>query len=524
MTHKGETKESRSDGILVDPKAPFSSTTPGEVEKRLVTLYAIGQQLMEHREPSQVFETIRQAVMQHLNPDAACILRTGASGELHPIISYKLDLGVPRKEWPVSRTVLEKVRESGMALLSMDTLSDHDLRESRSVKKLKIRSILCAPLGSNPVRGLVYVSRGRRKGPFERKDLEFLTAIAVYATLTLDRAVEHVQTTEALRDKSERLAFLQKELLRHQIIGRDPGLLKAYDAVRRFARAGARVLIRGETGTGKELFARAYAAAGDRSERAFVPVPIPAMPPGLVESELFGHTKGAFTSATGDRKGRLELADGGVLFLDEVGDIPLELQPKLLRFLDSGEVYRVGENRSRHVDTLVVSATNRPLEALVQKGRFREDLLARLGHVVNIPPLRERVEDIPLLIEHFLEMYDRNKEKAFAPETLDLWKRSRWELNVRQLQLAVERAVCLVDEDVITPGDVTELVASSHDVDGADRFPPLKDVVKEVERKHILRALEITRGNRKEAIALLQLSAEKFYNRLKEYGISKNKS
>src|SRR6185436_20904188 len=161
-------------------------------------------------------------------------------------------------------------------------------------------------------------------------------------------------------------------------------LLAAYDMVKRLAGGGARVLLRGETGTGKELFARAYAANSGRATRPYVPVPIPALAPTLVESELFGHVRGAFTEATRDKKGRLEVAHGGVLFLDEIGDIEPPLQVKLLRFVDSGELFRVGENEPRRVDALVVSATNRPLEKDVEAGRLRGDLLARLGHAIEI--------------------------------------------------------------------------------------------------------------------------------------------
>ena len=254
--------------------------------------------------------------------------------------------------------MLERVRQSGLALLAVDTSTDQALKSSKSVKKFQIQSILCVPMGSSPVKGLIYAARGKRSGFFQPEDLEFLTAVSVYAALALDRTSEHVRTTKDLGLKNERVDMLQGELLRHQIVGSSPNLLAAYDAVRRFASGGASVLLRGETGTGKELFARAYAAASDRREAAYVPVPIPALAPSLVESELFGHVKGAFTQASSNKRGRLELADGGVLFLDEVGDIPLELQVKLLRFLDSGELHRIGDNTPRRVDAYVVAATN----------------------------------------------------------------------------------------------------------------------------------------------------------------------
>jgi DNA-binding NtrC family response regulator len=374
------------------------------------------------------------------------------------------------------------------------------------------------------VRGLVYVDNRGDERPFAREDLEFLTAVSLYASLVLQHADEYARASEALRLSNERLAVLQAELLRHEIVGRSPGLLAAYDGVRRFARSGARVLLRGETGTGKELFARAYAKSSGRAGGPYVPVPIPALAPTLIESELFGHVRGAFTEATRDKKGRLELAHGGVLFLDEVGDVEAAIQAKLLRFLDSGELHRVGDTEARRVDALVVSATNRPLERDVDSGRFRGDLLARLGHVVTIPPLRERREDIPLLVAHFLSVYDRAGGKRFADETLEVLERHAWPFNVRELQQVVERTVCLVDRDVVRPEDLPEYLrpgGAGAPTETAGPPRPLREVVEGVEREHILKALEYTKGNKRKAIELLGISSETFYRRLEEFGLKK---
>ncbi len=282
---------------------------------------------------------------------------------------------------------------------------------------------------------------------------------------------------------------------------------------------------------GKELFARAYAANSDRSGKPYVPVPIPALAPTLVESELFGHVKGAFTEASQDKRGRLELADGGVLFLDEVGDIEPALQAKLLRFLDSGELYRVGDTRPRHVDTLVVSATNQPLEKLTEEGRFRADLLARLGQVVTVPPLRERREDILPLVEHFLSLYGRGRtKKIFAENAMELLSNYPWELNVRQLQQVVERMVCLVDREVIEVEDLPDYIRPDASgvarcsglvpqADGRTPPQPLKKIVEQVEKDHIIQALKYTKGNKRKAIELLQMSSETFYKRLEKFGL-----
>ena len=256
-----------------------------------------------------------------------------------------------------------------------------------------------------------------------------------------------------------------------------------------------------------------------------MPVTIPALAPTLVESELFGHVKGSFTEARADRKGRLEVAHGGVLFLDEVGDIEPALQTKLLRFLDSGELFRVGDNQARHVDALVVSATNRPLEKDVEDGRFRGDLLARLGHVIAIPPLRERPSDIPLLVEHFLGRHGGGR--TFAPEAMALLSAHDWPFNVRELQQVVERAVCLVDREVDHARRPARLPAR-RSRSARDRPPPhprplgpLRAVVEAAEKEHILRALDHAQGNRRKAIELLQISPETFYKRLEEYGLHK---
>jgi DNA-binding NtrC family response regulator len=282
------------------------------------------------------------------------------------------------------------------------------------------------------------------------------------------------------------------------------------------------VLLRGETGTGKELFARAYAAESGRPARGWVPVPIPALAPTLVESELFGHVRGAFTEATRDKKGRLEMADQGVLFLDEIGDVEAALQTKLLRFLDSGELFRVGDTAARRVDALVVSATNRPLEKDVEVGRFRADLLARLGHTVVIPPLRERPGDVPLLVEYVLSRVDRGSVRhRFVPEALDLLQRHHWPFNVRELQQVVERAVCLVDGEEVRPEHLPEYLrqgAGSPPVSGGS-VRPLREVVEETERAHVLRTLEHTGGNKRRAIELLGISPETFYRRLEAWGL-----
>jgi transcriptional regulator with GAF, ATPase, and Fis domain len=515
MTQERETTRAHTEATL-DPRRPLPAGSAALGTGRFGAVYEIGRQLLEQTDPATVLKTIHEAIVAHLQPDRACLLTLAGKG-FRARLAHNLPADRPPDEWPLSWSVIRHVVESGLAVLASDIRQDAQFAEAESIQRFRIRSILCVPLGS-PARGVLYLDN-RSARPFAPADLEFLTAVALYASLVLER-------TEELARAGDRLDALQTELLRHEIVGAAPTLLKSYDAVRRFAKSGARVLLRGETGTGKELFARAYAAHTPRPNGSYVPVTIPALAPTLVESELFGHVKGAFTEAARDKKGRLEIADGGVLFLDEVGDIDPAVQTKLLRFLDSGELFRVGDTAARQVDALVVSATNRPLERDVEQGRFRADLLARLGHMVTIPPLRERGEDVPRLVDHFLARYGRGTPaKTFSAEAMDVLRRHHWPFNVRELQQVVERAVCLVDGSVVRVEDLPDYLqagAGSAAPIGESGPPgPLKKAIEELERRHILRALEHTKGNKRRAMELLQLSPETFYRRLENFGLHK---
>jgi transcriptional regulator with GAF, ATPase, and Fis domain len=509
-----ETTRAHTEATL-DPRRPLPAGSAALGTGRFGAVYAIGRQLLEQTDPATVLQTIHDAIVAHLEPDRACLLTLAGKG-FRARLSHNLPADRAPDEWPLSWSVIRHVVESGLAVLASDIRQDAQFAEAESIQRFRIRSILCVPLGS-PARGVLYLDN-RSARPFAPADLEFLTAVALYASLVLERTEELARTSAALRSAGDRLDALQAELLRHEIVGAAPALLKAYDAVRRFAKSGARVLLRGETGTGKELFARAYAAHTPRPNGSYVPVTIPALAPTLVESELFGHVKGAFTEAARDKKGRLEIADGGVLFLDEVGDIDPAVQTKLLRFLDSGELFRVGDTAARQVDALVVSATNRPLERDVEQGRF--------GHTVAIPPLRERGEDVPRLVDHFLARYGRGAAaKTFSPDAMDVLRRHHWPFNVRELQQVVERAVCLVDGSVVRVEDLPEYLQGAPGTAapaGEDGPPgPLKKAIEELERRHIVRALEHTKGNKRRAMELLQLSPETFYRRLEDFGLHK---
>ena len=274
-----------------------------------------------------------------------------------------------------------------------------------------------------------------------------------------------------------------------KIVGDSPALRNALSMVSVVAPTNSSVLILGETGTGKELVARAIHDLSGRRERAFVKLNCAAIPIGLLESELFGHEKGAFTGAIGQKAGRFELANKGTLFLDEIGDIPLELQAKLLRILQEQEFERLGSNRTHKVDVRLVAATHRDLTAMVKQGTFREDLYYRLKvFPINVPALRQRSEDIPKLVWHFTTVHARRMNKridSIPPETMDALVRYRWPGNVRELQNFVERAVILSPHTVLR-APTWELEQLRVHNESSMPMAPLD----EVKRDHILRALE----------------------------------
>src|SRR5262249_27943972 len=243
-----------TDETIVETGTPLSPETSGG---RFLAIYEIGRQLLAQKEPAQVIRAVHGAIVENLRPDHACVLALGADGSYRPLAAHAMDLSGPQEGWPLSHTVLRKAREGGVAVLASDVQRDSAFEEAGSVHRLRIRSLMCVPLGEKVVKGLIYLDN-RDERAFGREDLEFLRAASLYASLILARTEEWVLASETLQAQGERLELLQEELLRHEIVGRAPALVTAFDVVKRLARSGARVLLRGETGTGKELFARAY--------------------------------------------------------------------------------------------------------------------------------------------------------------------------------------------------------------------------------------------------------------------------
>ncbi len=340
--------------------------------------------------------------------------------------------------------------------------------------------------------------------------------------------IRKAEERERLWRENRRLrGELAREYRVENLVGQSEAMAELLRQVRRVAPAKTTVLLEGESGTGKELVARALHDLSPRAGLPFVAVNCGAMPAELMESELFGHVKGAFTDASRDKRGLAVEADGGTLFLDEIGELPLLLQVKLLRFLQDEEIRRVGDTRSQRVDVRVVAASARDLSAAVARGEFRQDLLYRLDVVkLRLPPLRERRGDIPVLARHFLERFARMRPgpplRGLAAEALESLEAYRWPGNVRELEHAVERAVILAEGPELREEDLPEAVRSPPPAPPAvpdGRELSVKRQGRALEEALIRRALQQTGGNRTRAAELLELSYRALLYKIKEYGI-----
>jgi two-component system response regulator AtoC len=345
--------------------------------------------------------------------------------------------------------------------------------------------------------------------PFKLEEIKF----------TVQRALDQRKLIQ--ENKFYRQELLDKYQFKN-VIGRTPQMFQVYKTIAKVADTKSTVLLCGERGTGKELIARSIHYNSQRNIRPFIPVDCASLVETLIESELFGHIRGAFTGASSAKRGLFEEADGGTLFLDEVGNLSLSMQSKLLRFLQEHEIKRVGGTESIKVDVRVIAATNQPLEPLVKSGKFREDLFDRLNVVtITLPPLRERKEDIPLLANHFLQKFSEENHKNISHislEALERLTRYSWPGNVRELEHAIERAVILSVHPIILPEDLPRKM--SEEIRGAEILIPEKPYsLRELERRYVLKVLEETGGNKKKASEILGIDRATLYRILEKEGV-----
>ena len=398
-----------------------------------------------------------------------------------------------------ARAVTDREAEK-MRTRTAEIWSQQDIDKLRPevLERLKAESIAAmavAPLGtSNGPLGLMSMG-SKRPNNFGQEDLDILSQISAQISLALDNALAYGRLSASRNRLEDERLYLESEIRAEynfeDIVGKSPALRKVLDQIEIVAPTGSTVLLRGQTGTGKELVARALHSLSPRRDRTFVRLNCAAIPSGLVESELFGHEKGAFTGALLQKRGRLELADRGTLFLDEIGDIGLELQPKLLRALQEQEFERLGSNKTIHVDVRLIAATHRDLSLMIRNNQFREDLFYRLNvFPIEIPPLRERREDIPLLVHYFVSRLSRRMQKrikSIPKPAMDALSNAAWPGNVRELENFVERAV------ILTRGDELNVPLAELKKSSVRNAAPVS-TFQQAERLAIIEALKAASG------------------------------
>ncbi len=391
----------------------------------------------------------------------------------------------------LSDTIVRRVLETREPLRIEDALHDAQFNASESVVNLRLSSVLCLPLvARGELLGAIYLGNDTLANLFTERELEVAAAFCSTAALLLElgRQLDELRAdNKALQDRIEEQAY-------GDIIGACDAMRDIFRKIDKVAGTDISVLVTGETGTGKELIAREIHRRSPRRNGPFVAINCGAIPENLLESELFGHAKGAFTGAVASRPGRFQAANGGTLLLDEIGEMPLQLQVKLLRALQDRAVTRVGENKSEAVDIRVVAATNKDLEEELRHGRFREDLFYRINVVhLHLPPLRDRGEDAVMLAKWFLGRAIRelgSKVKGFSPQALVAIKRFRWPGNIRQLENRIKKAVVLAERPLISPDDL-ELRPEQ-----LEPILPLAHARDEWQKRYINEVLERNSGNR----------------------------
>ena len=446
----------------------------------------------------------------------AILLAESADQEFNCLYARTREAGQPQLV-RVSRTIARQVMKENVAILGVDVAASGSLRDVESLAESEVRSLLCVPLTVfQRVIGCIYLDSTKVANRFQEDHLQLMTAIAGISAVALDNA----RRTQWLEEENQRLTSEVRQ--EQSLVGEGARMKEIFQFLARVAPTESTVLIEGESGTGKELAARALHRNSHRGNKPFVAINCAAIPETLLESDLFGHERGAFTGAAVLKKGRLEVADGGVVFLDEIGELAPALQVKLLRVLQEREFERVGGTHPIKVDIRLIAATNRELTEAVRKGQFRQDLYYRLAVVrLTMPPLRERREDIPMLTRHFLQKYAKRskvKPKPVSREAMSALVHYEWPGNVRELENAIERALVMGSSDAVLLEDLPESLLEQESPAELHEGK-YHASVKELKKQLIADAVEQTHGNYVEAAGILGVHANYLHRLIRNLGL-----
>jgi Nif-specific regulatory protein len=494
-----------------------------EERRRLEVLYTSGISFSTETEMKALVEKAIDTVVKELKADAGFIVLVNEEGEPSSVYSRNMNPDAEPTAKDMSMSVIRSTISSVRKAQRLDAVTDVELTKHQSVLRLGITAVLCVPLVSGTkVLGAVYLDRRNKEHPFTEADLAFLMSFARQIVRGLEISLE-ITTLEnkLISDAGMKFEDLRKEFQCSEIIGSSKKLFDVMRIASKIALTDASAIILGENGTGKDLLAKAIHANSHRSSKPFVTINCGAIPTDLLESELFGFESGAFTGAMKSKQGRLELADGGTVFFDEIGELNVNLQAKLLRVLQTKEIERLGSVTQKRIDIRFLSATNKNLSDMIERGLFREDLYYRLKVVeLTMPPLRERKEDIASLVGFFLRKHSGGIEKYLvSDDALDILERYHWPGNIRELENVIHRCIVLAKETTIQFTDLPpELIEQSSSEPSVAAGKQLLDAETEFRRMYIIKALR-QYGSVTEAAKQLGVNRTHFYKLLSQLEI-----
>jgi len=550
---------------FMEPLTEVTDTTQVELLQRereiFVRLLTINKALCAMRVLKDLLATILDTVLDITGAERGFIILSEGA-DLTVRASRNIDQeAVKKAELKVSQSITREVLETGRPILTGEARADVSTRDFQSVSEMKLESVLCVPLSlRESTMGVIYVDNRFEVEAFQRAHLRFVEFLADQAAIFIENArlfEEAEEKQEDLRKSKEEAEYLNRQFqemllardlqlkevtelvtrtperkFEHDydnIVTKSPKMYQIFEILDRVIDTDIAVLVMGESGTGKELIAQAIHFQGKRKSGAFVSQNCAAIPPNLLESEFFGHVKGSFTGAIANKKGLFELANGGTLFLDEIGDMSLDLQTKLLRVLEEGEVRPVGGREYKKVDVRIISATNRPLPEMIRKNEFREDLFYRLNVInVTLPPLRDRREDVPLLADFFIDRVCRRIERErprVDNQTLYQLYNYDWPGNIRELENEIER-LCALAGEVITPDHLSPSILGSGprgrgpEINGTLK-EMMTDATEELERQLLERSLLENEWNKSRTAKQLGVSRPTLDQKINKYEIQR---